>query len=573
MHVRDQTVEDYEDIVQALKDTRPRIPLSDEEIRQFAERAGIREVLRGEIVIKQGDEPDALYFVLTGQLRAADTGGEQPRLLNYHAVGEFVGEQGLLHGQPRAATVDAVSDARLAFWDRSDFNRLLGLNDRVRPYLEDLSRHRERRARRPFPGKQWDEVTVVRMGKHPLMLLNALVGPVVLLLFSLVLVILWLTFGDKAPGVLVVPIILPTVLAILWGIYNFIDWRDDEYIVTSKRVIHIERFVIYGEERDEAPLIRIQDVTVEASNLWERLLNFYDVTIQTAGAGKIVFEGIRDANQVKEAIFDERAKALERREAADVASIRRALAQRMHRDIPDLDVPVDTLAGTSGFFAPTTRRLPALLDYLWLRMTVVQGDTIIWRKHWFVWLARTWPAMLALLGLLVMTLLLVLGVLPFGGVADGSWVLLALLLVGLFLSFLWYVYLYDDWHKDIYIVTRDRIVDVESSSFRLRGEERREGTFDVIQNITYSIPDFLHRLLNMGNVVIETAGTAQTFTFRNVFNPSAVQQEIFDRMVAYQENQRRQQRIREDTRRAEWFREYHNLHLEGDHPSRRLPLE
>lgn len=564
--IRDMTPEDYDELVEALSNARYGLPLNEEEIQALAQRARIREVLRGAIVMKQGEESDALYFVIKGQLRAADTSGDEPQLLNYHAARAFVGEQGMLFNQPRAATVDVIDDAKLAFWDREAFNWLLGLNDQIQPYFEDVYRRRERRARRPFPGKQWDEVTIIRTGKHPLMLLNALVGPVFLLLFGLALFILWLVVVEERPLLGALAIGLPSIVSLVWGVYNYIDWRDDEYIVTSKRVIHIERYVIYGEERDEAPLIRIQDVTVEATNLWERLLNFQDVTIQTAGAGKIVFAGILNAEQVQDIIFRERAKAMERREAADVASIRRALAQKMNRHITDVDLPVDTLVPTSGLFTETkARRLPPLLDYLRLRMCVVKGETITWRKHWFIWLTKTMPAVLAFLILLTTTMLVLLRVPPFDALGPDALTLALFLAAAAVLSFIWYIYLYDDWHKDVYIVTSDRIIDVESSSFRLRGEERREGTFDVIQNITYVVPDFLHKLLNMGDVIIETAGTAETFTFENVFDPSAVQQEIVNRMVAYQEKRRREQRVREDTRSAEWFGEYHFLHLEEDH--------
>lgn len=564
--IRDLTPADYDELVQALRSARHPVPLDEEQIRALAQRARIREVLRGDIVMRQGEEPDALYFVISGQLRAADTSGPEPRLLNYHAAKAFVGEQAFLYNQPRAATIDVISDAKLAFWDGRTFDWLLALNDRVRPYFEDLHTHRERRARRPFPGKQWDEVTILRSGKHPLMLINALIGPVLLLVFSLGLLILWSVVGEGASILAGIGIGLPGIISLLWGAYNYADWRDDEYIVTSKRVIHIERYVIYGEERDEAPLIRIQDVTVEASNLWERLLNYYDVTIQTAGAGKIVFTGIANAEQVKERIFEERAKAMERREAADRASIRKALARKVGTEVPDVEIPVDTLVPTSGFFAEgKRRRLPRLLDYLWPRMWVVSGNTITWRKHWFIWLTKTWPSILLTLTLLGLMIIASLRLSPFDALGLDAWLLALVLGLGALVAFLWYVYLYDDWHKDVYIVTGDRIVDVESSSFRLRGEERREGTFDVVQNITYAVPGFFHKLLNMGSVVIETAGTAATFTFVNVFDPSAIQQEVFNRMVAYQERQRQQQRIREDTRTAEWVSEYHFLHLEGDH--------
>jgi uncharacterized membrane protein YdbT with pleckstrin-like domain len=567
--IRDLTPEDYEELVEALRTCRHPLPLEDEEIRALAQRARIREVLRGDIVMRQDDESDVIYFVISGQLRSADTSGDEPRLLNYHAAKAFVGEQGPLYNRPRAATVDVISDAKLAFWDRAAFDWLLGLNDQIRPYFENLYRRRERRARRPFTGKQWDEVVIVWSRKHPLMLLGALIVPILLLLLSLGLLTLLLAIRVLPPILIEVVVGVPGIISLLWGIYNYVDWGNDEYIVTSKRVIRMERFVFYGEERDEAPLIRIQDVTLVATNIWERLLNYHDLIIQTAGAGKIKFAGMPDAEYVKEKIFEERAKALERREAADIANVRRALAQKMHRQITDVDLPVDTLTPTTGIFAEGKgRRLPPLLDYLWPRMSVVEGDTITWRKHWFICLKKVFPALLSVLTLLGLMILVLLRLSPFDVLGQNSWVLALVLGLGVFTAFLWYIYLYDDWHKDVYIVTSDRIIDVESSSFRLRGEERREGTFDVVQNITYAIPGFFYKLLNMGNVIIETAGTAETFTFDGVFDPSAVQQEIFNRTVAYQEKQRQQQRVREDTRSAEWFGEYHHLHLAGDHDTR-----
>ena len=567
MNIDHMEIEDYEELVEALRSCRYPLPLDDDQIKALAQRARIRHVLRGETVMKQDDEPsDALYFIITGQLRSADTSGDQPNLLNFHAAKSFVGEQGMLYNQPRAATVDAISDAKLAFWDRAGFDWLLGQDDRIWSYFEELYRHRERRARRPFTGKQWDEVTLVRTGKHIMMLIVALFGPAFLLLLSLGVLILLLALDLDLPVLTGVVVGVPIFLSLVWAVYNYIDWRDDEYIVTSKRVIHIERFVIYGQMRHEAPLIRIQDVTVVASNFWERVLDFYDLSIQTAGAGTILFTGMRDAERTMEVIFEERSKALERREAADVAHIRKALGDRIQRTVGDVTLPVDTLEPTSGYYAEKKMwRLPPLIDYLWPRMWVAEGDTITWRKHWFIWLKKTWLALLVFLALLALIVLNLLGWPPFNALQGSSLALTLALGLAATLTFLWYVYLYDDWHRDVYIVTKDRIVDVESSSFRLQGEERREGTFDVVQNITYVVPGFFNNLLDLGSVTIETAGTAETFSFDEVFHPSLVQQEIVNRMVAFQEERRRQERVREDTKLAEWFGEYQFLHIGGDH--------
>jgi hypothetical protein len=118
---------------------------------------------------------------------------------------------------------------------------------------------------------------------------------------------------------------------------------------------------------------------------------------------------------------------------------------------------------------------------------------------------------------------------------------------------------YDGWQRDRYLVTGRRIIDIEGTPFRLGGERRREGTFDNIQNITYDIPNLFWQLLNMGNVVIETAGTEATFTFDMVYDPSGVQEEIFNRMVLYQQRQRERERDNTTAQLVEVIGEYHRL--------------
>jgi uncharacterized membrane protein YdbT with pleckstrin-like domain len=552
--IRNLTPQDEEELIEALRTAHQRLPISDEEMVELAKRARIREVLRGEMVIRQGEPSAEFYFILSGQLRTVDiSGGMQPRLLNYHAAQTFLGEHGVLADAPRSATIDAISDAKLAFWDKATMNWLLELNGDVRPYFEELHHHRITRSETPpFPGQQPDEVVVIHYGKHPVMLLSSLSGPTFLMLVGVGLIALGLSLGDVAPPVIIFVVVgLPLFAALAWGIYNFIDWKNDEYIVTSKRVIHVERFPLYGETWDEAPLIRIQDITVVAHTIWERLLNYHDLIIKTAGAGNIEFAGLINAQEVQQTIFDERAKALARREAADKASIRNTLARKMDLPVSDVDLPVDTIVPTTDIFKRSAGlRLPPLLDYLWPRTTVVAGDTIIWRKHWFVLVEKVWLAVLLVLATLGMTIFTLVNQLWILGVIFGIATLAAMV---------YYVYCYDDWHRDVYIVTNDRIVDVESSAFRLRGERRREGTFDVIQNTTYHIPGFFAGLLNMGTVTIETAATTGIFTFHHVLNPSGVQQEIFNRTVAYQEKRRQQERVREETKMAEWFGEFYQL--------------
>jgi len=561
---------DPEDIIQlvhALRTMRQPLPLREDQIRRLVEYCQIRPVNRGEVVIRQGEAPDSWYFILSGQLRAVDAGPPGPRLLAYYAAHTFAGEGAVLTGQPQAATLDAVSDAVLAAWDSSTFAWLLARDARVRPYFERLGGSLHQRAGQPFPGRQWDEAVIAKTGKHPLLLLPTLVPPTFLLLLSVGLLMVVLgQAGSRPASVLSALAGLPGLFAAGWLIYNFIDWRDDEYIVTSKRVIHVERYPLYGMEWDEAPLVRIQDITLRAHSWLQRQLNYHDVIIKTAGAGNIVFAGACSARQVYESIIDEQTKAKQRQEAADRARVRQKLAESIGALVgsrpPESEVPQSN--PPAGNPTPAqTRRLPPLLNYLVPRMRLVEGETITWRKHWMVLLRKVGPALIAVLALLVAALLALLQVPPGDQlrktIASDGWVLPALAGLGLVVAAVCYVYQYDGWHKDVYIVTRDRIIDVHSSAFRLRGESSRVATFDVIQNITYSIPSFGHRMLNLGSVVIETAGTHQTFTFDAVFNPSGIQQEIFNRWAAYQERRQQQQREGEAQRLAAWFGEFYRM--------------
>jgi hypothetical protein len=185
------------------------------------------------------------------------------------------------------------------------------------------------------------------------------------------------------------------------------------------------------------------------------------------------------------------------------------------------------------------------------------SNTITWRKHIFVYLRLTGIPLLAILITGYLFLATIGGFAPFN---EQLGAFFQLMLLGLFLaSIFWYLWRYDGWRRDIYQVTDTRVVDVTGSSFGLGGEIRSEGNFEDIQNITYEKPNFFYSILNMGTVIIETAGTEETFTFVNVMNPSVVQQEIFNRMVRAQQQEREERRDANTRDLLNVFAEYQYL--------------
>lgn len=73
----------------------------------------------GEVLLRQGDEADALWVLVSGRLDVTVDG----RPVSTVEAPGYVGEIGLLHGRPRSATVTAAKDSRLWRIGADDFWR------------------------------------------------------------------------------------------------------------------------------------------------------------------------------------------------------------------------------------------------------------------------------------------------------------------------------------------------------------------------------------------------------------------------------------------------------------------
>ncbi len=95
--------------------------LSGEELYPVAEIAHVVAHEPGETVVRSGDPGDALYVVASGKFRIVK-GDKEIGILE---KGAAFGELSLLDGEPRAATIVAISDAELVRVPRAEFEALL----------------------------------------------------------------------------------------------------------------------------------------------------------------------------------------------------------------------------------------------------------------------------------------------------------------------------------------------------------------------------------------------------------------------------------------------------------------
>jgi hypothetical protein len=95
----------------------------------------------GKVVIKQGEPADALYFVLSGGLRARLMVGIEDKTLAQIGVGQVFGEMAMLTQTPRSADVVAEKPARLLRLGAGAFRQLIAQNpEAAAPMLFSMAR-------------------------------------------------------------------------------------------------------------------------------------------------------------------------------------------------------------------------------------------------------------------------------------------------------------------------------------------------------------------------------------------------------------------------------------------------
>jgi signal transduction histidine kinase len=79
----------------------------------------------GQLVLREGDQGDSLYVVLTGELEVTKRQGSQDILLALYKPGQFFGEMALLEQVPRSASVRTLQESRLLVISQAAFQTLL----------------------------------------------------------------------------------------------------------------------------------------------------------------------------------------------------------------------------------------------------------------------------------------------------------------------------------------------------------------------------------------------------------------------------------------------------------------
>lgn len=98
--------------------------------------------------------------------------------------------------------------------------------------------------------------------------------------------------------------LLLMVISLGWLWWELLEWSNDRYILTADRIIDIKKRVFPPkEDRREASLSKIQNVSLQITSLAGVVFNYGNVIVQTAGPGEFSFLGLPDPREVQREIF------------------------------------------------------------------------------------------------------------------------------------------------------------------------------------------------------------------------------------------------------------------------------
>jgi CRP-like cAMP-binding protein/uncharacterized membrane protein YdbT with pleckstrin-like domain len=566
--------------------------IEDEHLRHLAQFCAWDFVPAGQNIATQGAVAYSFVLMLKGIARvdSLDVDGRL-RPQSVLRAGAAFGRTSLLESKRRDATVRALSEgegssrmpgAEILTLDRRDLaNAFADRPDLWKAGVWLIDDSRQSAEPNTYAWQQEGETVAWQGRKHLLWLIGpeVMILLVFLLLLAAVLSLLGFTPAGAIAG-LVLLILIAAPIASLFGV----NYRRNFYAITNRRVtLRRHRFPFFDEIID-APLEQVQDVRVSAG-LYGRIFDYGTVTVHTAAKeGALKFEHVPEPDEVKNRVMQERANVTAATRARDKELLRKGIIESLQasQPVPDPDanralgeiaIPLpanrfqrmfglkrrqkrapNLLPGGGprprpGWLIALTKRLPKSWQFVLVGPPATAPkpppNQYIVRKHPIILVQKAGKQILLLL--LFAALLAGAGLVPLDGLGIERSSLLLGAAVPFVFVFFWVWYLYEDYRNDVYVLTDEKIVDIERKPLAL-SKVTEEFYLDRVQNVKAKQRGIWSTVFDYGDVTIQTAAADRGVTFPTVQHPQYVQRLIsqkIDERKRKQEQRTLAQRQRE----------------------------
>jgi hypothetical protein len=528
--------------------------LGDEELATIADQLEEWPYTAGEVIYRQGQKADNFYLIYKGSVKIVTLQKGKEINPSNLVTTDYFGHLDLLERRSRAGTATALTDTLLLALPQEKFYKLRKTSSDFASNLDIAVRTRQLARSLQFRWLAPGEAIYFLARKHPIVLIRNLILPFLVLFVPAILLYWWVA---SAPSFLVLfAASASLVLDILWAIWLYVDWGNDYYIVTSQRVVWLEKVVAVYDSRQESPLNTILAVAVETS-LLGRWFDFGDVVVRTF-VSKIVFRYVSHPKQAQRMIEEYWKRTKDQAVGVEKEAMKESIRKKLGISVP----AVPAVAPPKKADFPPPRGLAKVFGSFGtdrLRLRYEQGDTVVYRKHWFVLIRKAWIPILGLLfflGIFLYRLYLIAttSATLFGGqngTTPDAWA--GAFVILFFVMVIWFIYDFVDWSNDRFEVNNEQIIDVYKKP--LSTESRNASQLENILGTEYERVGILGQMFNYGDVLITIGGTK--LTFEDVVDPATVQSDIDRRRMQQKARKEEKDRAAKRDEMADWLAIYH----------------
>jgi hypothetical protein len=518
--------------------------LQDEELEHITRLFKPVTLQKGEVLYRRGQRGRNFFIVVSGEISLHFGEGRKTHV----GWREHFGEEALLSGQPRMASAQAAEQTTLLSLQDRAFHLLLKTFPAIERTLVAINNSDTLARTRSFSWVGEKEEIRFIDRKHVITFYTRLILPFLLALLS-------------SAGIIVLnfnPFIFAPLSFLFYGcwvLWLWLDWGNDYYLVTSERVVWVEKVIWLRDQRREVPLGSVLTVNISTHQL-QRLIGYGDVIVRTY-TGNMPMKNAGHPTVLAALIQEAHYVAKERYKRTETAKIDETLRVRLKEEEgqPPSSLVQDQSPTGEQAIPQTSESMSFFQKFLNLfRARYEWNDIITYRKHIFVLFLRAWWLLITFLTLLVAFFARMVNL-----ILSPSLALLAILLA---VNTLTLVYIFADWANDRFQLTKNQVIDIDRKP--LGRETKRSALLENILSLDYKRDNLLQRLFNYGTVAINV-GDIQ-LDFENVAKPKLVQNEIFEYYNTTLKRKEREQAQRHRDDMVEFLAAYHRQRTDADDP-------
>lgn len=302
-----------------------------------------------------------------------------------------------------------------------------------------------------------------------------------------------------------------SVSTLLWIGWQFLEWSNDLFFFTNKRIINKQRSLFTYEIKQETPYSTIESVQTKMS-FFGRGLDFGDLEVKTfTGSMRLPFvPKIISVQHILTYLADRRNDLHEEEE-------KRAFAKDIRERV--IQKPTERETGLENYSDQLSSQITEPESAIEGLSGPAYPEDIVYRTHWTILFSKVFIPVLLLMSHLLLYLFLTAN---HSDIIENG-IFNSILLINSIGLLIWAFYRFSDWRNDVYIITEDQLIDIDQRPFGM--EEKRAAPIKNIQSIRYKRNGIFGLLFNFGTVYTRIGD--EEFTFDNVHRPAEVQEALF----------------------------------------------